>query len=152
MSDKRIEEIVAAMRTDPAAVKLLKGREAPKTLEETVEAYVAVAKELGYDLTVEELAAYIFEQDAARRARTDELAEGVRRLDDSDVAEVAGGRNKDKKPCKDTYLDEENCWFNDACDVTTNSYPGYKCRRIHNDPKFKCPPQYISCENGNLHP
>ena len=39
--------------------------------------------------------------------------------------------------CKDTFKDEENCWFNDGCDKTINKYPDYRCKR-----------QYQGKENG----
>ena len=148
MFEHNIGAILDELRTEPRTAELLKGKEAPKTPEEAVEMYAAVAKELGYDLTAEELTAYIREQDAARKARTEERAEAVRRLDDSEIAAVTGGG--EHADCKDTFKDYENCWFNDACDMVMNSYPGYKCARFNKSPSMKCPPQFFDCTRASI--
>ena len=34
--------------------------------------------------------------------------------------------------CKDSQIDEENCWWNDGCDYTGNTDQGYHCNSTRN--------------------
>ena len=143
MESEKIKVFLSELKAHPRAAELLNGRETPNTPEEAAEFYAGIAKELGYDLTAEELAAYIGEQNAAHRERTDGNAEEVSRLDDSELAAVAGG--KDHPDCKDTYKDAENCWFKDACDIVMLHYPDYRCLRNDTDPQETCPSNSFNC-------
>ena len=46
------------------------------------------------------------------------------------LEKVAGGVVIPEEKCKDTFKDKENCWFNDGCDYTINSYNTYKCKHL----------------------
>lgn len=89
--------------------------EAPETEEARIAAYIEIAKKLGIELTVEEINAYFESMDNSP------LAE----IDDEELAQLIGGG--ENSGCSSTYKHKENCWFNDGCDRSTNSYSDYLC-------------------------
>ena len=108
---KFFEEI---LKTDEAK-ELLASMEKPETDEARIQAYVEVAGKLGVELTAEEILAYFGISD------DEELEAGE--LDDEELAQLVGGGDE----CSSTYLSQENCWWNDGCDIILNSYDDYVC-------------------------
>lgn len=95
------------------AQKLLKAMEKPSNEEETLACYAEIAAKIGIELTAEDIRAY-FEQ-----------KKDYGHLDDSELAQVAGGL---PTKCKHSFLDKENCWLTDACDLAFLNYRNYKCK------------------------
>ena len=104
-----------ALKTEEAR-RLLAGCKQPKTPEDSLRTYSKVAKEMGIDLSEEEITAY-FEEKLARCTASAEL-------DDDELAMFTGGASSE---CSSTYLDRENCWWNDGCDYYMNPYSAYRC-------------------------
>ncbi|MBR2836116.1 MAG: Nif11-like leader peptide family RiPP precursor [Coriobacteriales bacterium] len=125
---------------DPKVVELLKEYSEPATQEETLAAYVNIAKKTGFDFTEEELTAAIAEMDQETASRTEMNVKGLELLPDEGLAQVAGGVghpycpedyfSKDRS-CKDTYENYENCWHNDGCDWVYHDYYDYMCKRTN---------------------
>ena len=130
MAIEKVKEILEKLASDPKAQELFKSLEQPKSEEEKASKMIEAAKQLGYDLSVEDLAEYLKNAVAARKEKTDAKAEAIQKLDDSELEKAAGGKGHDA--CKDTYKDKENCWWNDACDLNHQMYTDYICNNNHN--------------------
>ena len=111
-----IEKFFDTMRNDPKAKELVKAMPVPKTDEEAVEAYTKLAKELGFDLTADEIKSGLKAMESSRKAQSDKVS-----LDAEDLENVAGGANLG---CSDTHSPGEWCWFSDSCSVIINFYEG----------------------------
>ena len=131
MAIEKVKEILEKLASDPKAQELFKSLEQPKSEEEKASKMIEAAKQLGYDLSVEDLAEYLKNAVAARKEKTDAKAEAIQKLDDSELEKAAGGKDHDE--CKDTYKNRENCVYNDACDLVYQWYPGYICKKNHYD-------------------
>lgn len=126
MASEKIKAFLAGLGTDPRAKELMRRTAQADSEEEMIKACIEIGKGFGIDLTPEELRDYLRETAEAQRKRTEDRAEAIRLLEDSELDSVAGG--KDHSNCKDTFKHEENCWFNDGCDVSFNKYKGeYLC-------------------------
>ena len=109
---KFFEEVII---TDKAK-QLISSLEQPKTPEDFPLAYSKIAKELGIELSDEEI-----------RASFDEKLKGSiteSEIDDDEMAQFTGGLNQN---CASTYVDRENCWWSDGCDYYMNVYSSYRC-------------------------
>lgn len=102
------------LKTEEAKA-ILAETEKPETAEETAKSYSEVAKKLGIELSAEEITEY-FDSES-------ECGE----LDDSELSQLTGGTGDDSG-CKYTFLDGENCWFTDGCDLALKKYDNYKCK------------------------
>ena len=141
MSTSKAKDFFEKLNTDPKAQELFKNKEKPNTPDEMTKAYADAAKELGFELTAEDIAEFIKEEEQEIKRGTDSAAKAIEKLPDDKLENVAGGYNcvetwelkpcavnlKDHRECKDTYYDRENCWFNDGCDHVINSYDHYIC-------------------------
>ena len=61
MALENAKKFLEELRTNDKVKELLKGKEAPKSIEEAVNVYLGVAKELGFNLTGEDLLSAIKE-------------------------------------------------------------------------------------------
>lgn len=104
-----------------AARPLLTFVKKPHTEEDLIEAYLDMAATLGVELTAEGIRAY-FAAGAEAAAAAD--------VDDEELAQLAGSESA---LCKNTYLQAENCWWNDGCDKIYNDYPFYNCKISNHD-------------------
>lgn len=125
---------------NPKVAELLQAQDEPESQEDALAAYVEAAGTIGFDFTADELATVIEEMDRERLAKTEENVAEIGELADSELDQVAGGSGHDycesnhwseDRACKDTYLDLENCWHNDACDIVYHDYWDYRCKRVH---------------------
>lgn len=130
MSKESIGKFLEELRHSPQVRQKLEGGDRPLKEEEKTAAFLELAKELGHDLTLEDLREYI--QEAAEKCaqRTEAQAEAIQKLDDSELEKAAGGA--DHATCKDSFKDKENCWRNDACDLNLETYPDYLCNHNRN--------------------
>ncbi len=61
-----IQKFLDMMRNDPKAHALVKGIPVPKNDQEAAESYVKIAKELGFDLTADEILTGLKDMEQAR--------------------------------------------------------------------------------------
>ena len=107
---KFFEEV---LKTEEAK-ELFASIEKPETEEARIEAYVELAKKLGVELTAQEILAYFNITAEAKEAGE---------VDDEELAQLVGGGEE----CSSTYMNEENCWWSDGCDVIITYYENYSC-------------------------
>ncbi len=123
-----LRKFMEALQTDPRAEELLKGKAKPESLEGAVKLYAEAAKELGFDLTEDDIMKGMKSLKEEQAAKTAQAKAAVKELGLEDLEKVAGGA---EPGCKDTFEHRENCWLNDACDFFYNDYIHYIC--AHND-------------------
>ena len=111
----------------PEAKELLKAQEKPADLQEACAVYAQTAKQLGIDVTEEEIRTWLSEQEAGTRERTDAA---IRTLPDDAVEAVAGGIEPEHAGCQYSYKNKENCWYSDGCDFAWIHYDGYYCHLL----------------------
>ena len=129
MTNEKVREFLKYVKTNPEAQEKLSGLPKPEGEEAIIQWYAQAAKLLGYDVTESDLRGLLAEQEKERTSRTDDAAKKIETLPDDEVDQVAGGGygGTSKPNCHDTYLDRENCWFDDACDQNINLYKDYLC-------------------------
>ena len=96
------------------AKELLASIEAPESDEARIAIYIEIAKKLGVELNADEINEYFSSAD-----------ETYEEIDDKELSQLVGGG--ENSGCSSTYKHKENCWWNDGCDRSTNSYSGYLC-------------------------
>jgi predicted ribosomally synthesized peptide with nif11-like leader len=84
MALENAKKFLEELRTNDKVKELLKGKEAPKSIEEAVNVYLGVAKELGFNLTGEDLLSAI--KEAAIGQGTEE-----KELNPNEMEQVNGG-------------------------------------------------------------
>ena len=125
----KIKEFLEKLNS-PEAQALLEGKEKPADAEEALRTYAEIAKELGFDVSEKDMADYLSQADAGQKGRTEAAAGKICELADEDLENVAGGGSSGGgSHCKDTFIDEENCWTNDGCDYTWHYYATYHCKK-----------------------
>ncbi len=122
-----LKKFLETLRTDPKAEELLKGREKPESLEAAAGIYAEAAKELGFELTEVDIREGFKALEEEQKAKTEQAKDAAQELNVNDLEKVAGGKGEEGW-CRDTYVDRENCWFNDGCDTIINSYIFYRCK------------------------
>ena len=81
-----VQKFLNMVRNDPKAQALVKDIPVPKSDQEAAESYVKIAKELGFDLTADELMTGLKDMEQAQRTQSDKVS-----LDDTALEHVAGG-------------------------------------------------------------
>jgi methylaspartate ammonia-lyase len=79
------------LKTNEKAKELLQGREKPKSKEDAIKAYAEVAKELGEDISAEDIAQALEEIEAEIHQKTKAVSADMEELKDDDLGDVAGG-------------------------------------------------------------
>lgn len=111
-----VQKFLDAVRNDPKAKELIKSMPVPKNDAEAAEGYVKIAKELGFDLTADEILAGLKGMEQAQKAQSDKVS-----LDDVALEHVTGGVQM--PDCASTYeSDGEWCWFSDSCSYIISYY------------------------------
>ena len=116
------------LKTNEKAKELLQGREKPKSKEDAIKAYAEVAKELGEDISAEDIAQALEEIEAEIHQKTEAVSADMVELEDDDLEGVAGGvytKNDGivKHGCVNDFTDPDCNWF-DACDNFNEIYYG----------------------------
>ena len=109
-----VQKFLDALRNDPRAQELIKDMPVPKSDEEAVACYAKLAKDLGFDLTTDDIKSGLKAMENDRKAQSDKVS-----LDADDLENVAGGANEG---CNDTHSDGEWCWFTDSCSYIITYY------------------------------
>ena len=119
-----LQKFLDAVRSDPKAQELISAMTTPGSDGEAAEAYVKIAKVLGFDLTADEILAGLKDLEQKQKEQSDKIS-----LDDHDLENVAGGANPE---CDDTHVPGEWCWFTDSCSYIISLYasppPVNKCK------------------------
>lgn len=121
----KVKEFFEKLNTDANAAELFKGKKTAEDPEEAVNTYLDAAKKLGFELTADEIKKYFVERERELKEKTNSTAKAVQALPDDELDKVAGGGDHDE--CEDTYMDRENCWIHDGCDLINTHYPDYEC-------------------------
>ena len=88
------------------------------------------ASKFGYAVTGNELMeAFRFKQEELREA-ADEAERSIRDIPLEELDTAAGGV-KGNDDCVSTWMEGENCWTLEACDLIFGAYIGNTCHRIH---------------------
>lgn len=135
MGKDNVRELFEELISNEKTRELLKDREKPETIGEVADTYEKIAKELGIDLTAEEIRTIVQEEEETRKVKTDDVAKAIFELQDSELDGVTGGDGYDER-CRYSFKDKENCWFQDACDGAWHNYDNYICKRIFFDRKL----------------
>ena len=110
-----MNNFLAQMKNDPRAKELLKALPAPKSEEEALAGYQSVAKQLGFDLSQNEIQAALKAMAQEQKEKTDKVA-----MEDADLESVAGGGQDER--CSSTFDRGEWCWFSDSCSYVISYY------------------------------
>ena len=110
-----MNNFLAQMKNDPRAKELLKALPAPKSEEEALAGYQSVAKQLGFDLSQNEIQAALKAMAQEQKEKTDKDA-----MEDADLESVAGGGQDER--CSSTFDRGEWCWFSDSCSYVISHY------------------------------
>ena len=134
-----MQQFLSLISSDPEARAMVRSMPVPKNDREAAEGYVLIARELGFDFTVEEIAEGLKTLAASRKLASDKVSLGEDALDN-----VAGGADHPEL-CKDTFNDGEWCWFTDSCDSLISDYSdGLETERLYKNGIQTC----VFSENG----
>ena len=91
MSKESAIKFLRELRTNEKAKELLQGMERPKNRDDAIKAYAEVAKELGEDISPEDIAKALEEIEAEIHQKTEAVSADMVELEDNDLENVAGG-------------------------------------------------------------
>ena len=118
MSKESAIKYLRELRTNEKAKELLQGMERPKNRDDAIKAYAEVAKELGEDISPEDIAKALEEIEAEIHQKTEAVSADMVELEDDDVENVAGGTIECGEPMQ--RLINRFCWDNDVCSIYIN--------------------------------
>ena len=118
MSKESAIKFLRELKTNEKAKELLQGRETPKNKEDAIKAYAEVAKELGEDISAEDITQALKEIEAEIHQKTEAVSADMVELEDDDVENVAGGTIECGEPMQ--RLINRFCWENDVCSIHIN--------------------------------
>lgn len=87
----KAKEFLEKVMTDRKANELLKIKNVQTNEDEIINAYLDAAKELGYDITGDDLVTAITELENEQKGKTESMASSVSDLPDDALANAAGG-------------------------------------------------------------
>ena len=96
--------------------------EKPKNKDDAIKAYAEVAKELGEDISAEDITQALKEIEAEIHQKTEAVSANMIDLEDDDLEDVAGGATPlpSSGGCGLTQKILDMCWKNDVCSVGIN--------------------------------
>lgn len=103
---KILEEIKASDRPAEILDRVKKAEAA-----ESADACISVVRELGFDLTKEELNAYLREAAAERKGKTDRQVSDLETIVDEELDRVAGGVNEYEVRHNDECSETVGVWY-----------------------------------------
>ena len=95
MSKESAIKFLRELKTNEKAKELLQGMEKPKNKDDAIKAYAEVAKELGEDISPEDITQALKEIEAEIHQKTKAVSADMVELEDDDLEDVAGGM----EPC-----------------------------------------------------
>ena len=115
-------EFLKSMQNDARAKEIVREMKTPENEKQAADAYVSLARAMGYNLNREEIVSAARELSRSQRAKTDTTMDKIS-LDDNDLDHVAGGAPGDEyEICSTTFKEGEWCWWNDSCDLLITDY------------------------------
>ena len=122
MSKETAIKFLRELRTNEKAKELLQGMEKPKNKDDAIKAYAEVAKELGEDISAEDITQALKEIEAEIHQKTEAVSANMIDLEDDDLEDVAGGTTPlpSSGGCGLTQKILDMCWKNDVCSVGIN--------------------------------
>ena len=122
MSKETAIKFLRELRTNEKAKELLQGMEKPKNKDDAIKAYAEVAKELGEDISAEDITQALKEIEAEIHQKTEAVSANMIDLEDDDLEDVAGGATPlpSSGGCGLTQKILDMCWKNDVCSVGIN--------------------------------
>ena len=118
MSKESAIKFLRELKINEKAKELLQGRERPKNRDDAIKAYAEVAKELGEDISAEDITQALKEIEAEIHHKTEAVSADMVELEDDDVENVAGGTIECGEPMQ--RLINRFCWDNDVCSIYIN--------------------------------
>ena len=118
MSKESAIKFLRELRTNEKAKELLQGMERPKNRDDAIKAYAEVAKELGEDISPEDITQALKEIEAEIHQKTEAVSADMVELEDDDVENVAGGTIECGEPMQ--RLIDRFCWENNLCSIHIN--------------------------------
>ena len=91
MTTEKALEILKEMKKDSKAKELFEGMGKISSLDEMAAALAQIAGKLGYGITAEDIREAVEQEEAKRKANTDEVVADMEALNDDDLENVAGG-------------------------------------------------------------
>ncbi|MBR5110630.1 MAG: hypothetical protein IK099_10580 [Clostridia bacterium] len=132
MANEKIKELLKAIQADPKANETLREIIKAEGEDGIVRYLMEAAKKSGFTVTEAEIREAFEAEAKARMKKTEEAAADIQALPDDALVKAAGGK-KGHSNCKDTFLDKENCWYNDGCDKNYQDYDDYVCHNNYKD-------------------
>ena len=116
-----VKELIRKLATDPKGKELLGAAKEPKTMEEAADMYLGFAKELGVEVSREEILAFLQLKEKNQQEAAAKAEESVKMtLDDAALDKVAGGSTYTL--CDETFNAGEWCWASDSCSLVITCY------------------------------
>lgn len=156
MSVEKAKEFFVNLKKKKPDEALIERLESGMTEEERLQLYVDLAGSMGYDLTGNDLKEALSALDAEHKAKTQAAKKDLEALEDDDLEGVSGGfyyvwSNEGSRPWyqggEDKYrvhacnwdFTDDDCYFQDACEVFQTVY--YDCAHTYHerDPYWRCP-------------
>ena len=118
--------------------------------EPDIAAMAKAARETGYDVTEDEMQAFLAQIEKHTAKASDAVAEKLIELTSDEMELVAGGKVRDA--CRDTYAPGENCLLNDACHKWFQYYSTAEDKEKICDGQFYCAKALMKpgCEFGRI--
>lgn len=113
MAKEDVARFLDELDGNEKAKALLQASGADLDDEEGFKVLASVAREIGYDVTDDEVVEVFKSRRAVLVKASDAAADECRQLSDDEMDKVAGGG--DRSNCSDTYKEGENCWWEDNC-------------------------------------
>lgn len=115
---EKVNQLLAALQEHGAKQDLVKDYGTIETASDCAQALLSSAQKLGIetDVDVAELVAYLESMEASEKAATDQAAQDVLELEDSDLEHVAGGSDLNcGKSADEAFSHAFECGMNDRC-------------------------------------
>ena len=119
----KLRSFLQTLKTDPRAAELVRNLPIPQNDQQAVECYADLAKELGCELSREEIVAGFRAMIRNQKKRT---ATAEKELEKTalgeDVLDMVAGGAGHGKTCESTYTPGEWCWWTDQCNDLVDVY------------------------------
>jgi len=120
---EKVERLLAELREHTEAQELLKEHGTIETMSDFAEVILSFAQRLGIETDVDapELVGYLESMEASQRDSTEQAADALHELEDSDLENVAGGKGHSPshhscgQSMSEAFDHAFECWSNDKC-------------------------------------
>lgn len=118
-----VRKFMEALEKDPRAKELSENLSVPDDEDKAIDAYIDLAKKLGFTISREDLLNWEQEQEKEYKAKSEKAEAGMMEsLDLDQMNMVVGGQIGDYHRCVDTHKEGEWCWLKDSCKMIVRLY------------------------------